>query len=303
MLGDISNSTAPLAMLLSRAGATSVWSEPWSWELSIVLPLVCLLAVYVAGAFRRGSLYTLRWRHACFGLGWLTLALALTSPIHELGEQLFSAHMLQHEILILVSAPLISASQPGATCLWAFAPAHRVNIGGWIHRIESSQPYQFVSRPLVAWVLEALALWIWHIPALYQATLTSDWIHAAQHLSFLLTAILFWSALYGVGSSAMSYGAATFYVFGTAVHCSALGALLTFSAVLWYPIYQATTPRWGLTPLQDQQLGGVIMWVPSGVVLILIGIALFAKWLRESDRRLRHTALEALMQTSEEGRS
>ncbi len=299
MLAVIAQAPAPLAALLVQADIPSVWSEPWSWEPSIVLPLLALLAVYVVGALRRGSLHTLRWRHASFCIGWVTLALALTSPIHELGEQLFSAHMLQHEILILVSAPLISAAHPGATCLWAFAPAHRVNLGGWVHFIERREPFQFISRPLVAWILEALALWIWHVPALYQATLTSDWIHAAQHLSFFLTAVLFWSALYGVGRSAMSYGAATFYVFGTAVHCSALGALLTFSAVLWYPAYAATTQRWGLTPLQDQQLGGVIMWVPSGVVFIFIGLALFAKWLRESDRRLRHSALQVVMQTSE----
>ena len=150
---------------------------------------------------------SLRWRHASFYAGWLTLALALVSPIHELGEQLFSAHMLQHEILILVSAPLISAAHPGATMLWAFAPGHRVNLGGWVHAIERSTPIAFLTRPLVAWLLEASALWIWHIPVLYQATLTSDWIHAAQHLSFFVTAVLFWSALYGVGRSAMSYGA------------------------------------------------------------------------------------------------
>jgi putative membrane protein len=148
---------------------------------------------------------------------------------------------------------------------------------------------------LVAWLLEAATLWVWHIPALYQATLTSDWIHAAQHLSFFLTAVLFWSALYGVGRSAMSYGAATFYVFGTAAHCSALGALLTFSAVLWYPAYQQTTQAWGLTPLQDQQLGGAIMWVPSGIVFIVIGLSLFAKWLRASDERLAHTSLQTAL--------
>jgi cytochrome c oxidase assembly factor CtaG len=148
--------------------------------------------------------------------------------------------------------------------------------------------------------MEAIALWIWHIPALYQATLTSDWIHAAQHLSFFLTAVVFWSALYGVGRSAMGYGAATFYVFGTAVHCSALGALLTFSTVLWYPVYAQTTTRWGLTPLEDQQLGGVIMWVPSAIVFIVIALALFAKWLVESDRRLKFGTLQAVLQREEQ---
>ena len=274
----------------------SVWSEPWSWEPAIVLPLGLILAIYVIGAWRRGTISLLRWRHASFAAGWLTLFLALTSPIHELGEQLFSAHMLQHEILILVSAPLISAAHPGATCLWAFAPRHRAQLGGWVHNVEQTAVLRLLTRPLVAWILEATVLWIWHIPALYQATLTSDWIHAAQHLSFFLTAVLFWSALYGVGRSAMSYGAATFYVFGTAVHCSALGALLTFSAVLWYPVYATTTARWGLTPLEDQQLGGAIMWVPSAMVFILVGLVLFAKWLSESDKRLKLGGLHAMIE-------
>ncbi len=286
------------AVVLLSVTSDSFWSVSWSWEPSIVVPLAVLFGVYTAGLFRRGNIQRLRWRHASFYAGWLTLALALVSPVHELGEQLFSAHMLQHEILILVSAPLISAAHPGATLLWAFAPRHRVNLGGWVHAVEHSTPIAFLTRPLAAWLLEAVALWIWHVPALYQATLTSDWIHAAQHLSFFFTAVIFWSALYGVGRSTMSYGAATFYVFGTAAHCSALGALLTFSAVLWYPAYQKTTQAWGLTPLQDQQLGGVLMWVPSGIVFVVIGLVLFAKWLRESEHRLAHTSLQAALETA-----
>lgn len=260
---------------------------PWSFELSITLPLVALAVAYAVGLIRRGSLGTLRWRHASFAAGWLSLFLALCSPIHELGESLFSAHMLQHEILILVSAPLIAAAHPAATLLWAFAPGQRRFIGSWVHAIESR--FSLLTRPLTAWLLEALALWIWHVPALYQATLESDWVHAAQHLSFFLTAVLFWSALYGVGRSAFGYGAATAYTFGTAVHCSALGALLTFSAVIWYPAYEHTTTQFGLTPMQDQQLGGVIMWVPSAITFLIVGLTLFALWLKESGNRIQHT--------------
>jgi putative membrane protein len=280
--------------------APSIWGIPWSWEPTIVLPLAALLAVYILGALRRGNVGLLSWRHASFFGGWATLFLALTSPIHELGEQLFTAHMLQHEILILVSAPLISASHPGATLLWAFAPRQRSEIGGWIHRVENSRPTQIFTAPLNAWILEAAALWLWHIPFLYEATLQSDWVHAAQHISFLATAVLFWSALYGVGRSVMSYGAATLYVFGTAVHCSALGALLTFSQVLWYPAYAGTTVAWGLTPLEDQQLGGAIMWVPSGVVFIAIAMVLMSRWLSESDRRLKFGSLAALLEKEQE---
>lgn len=115
-----------------------------------------------------------------------------------------------------------------------------------------------------------------------------------------MTAIVFWSALYGVGRSAMSFGAGTLYVFGTAVHCSALGALLTFSRVLWYPAYADTTAHWGLTPLQDQQLGGVIMWVPSGIVFIVVALALMARWLTESDRRLKFGSLAAVLEREQQ---
>jgi putative membrane protein len=289
------------AILLLTPEHHSVWSVAWSWEPAIVVPLALLLGIYGIGAFRRGAWSLLRWRHASFFSGWFTLAFALLSPLHELGEQLFSAHMVQHEILILISAPLISAAHPAATCLWAFAPRQRAHVGGWVHRAEATWLARFLTRPLVAWLLEAFALWIWHVPALYQATLRSDWVHAAQHLSFFLTAVLFWSALYGVGRSAMSYGTATLYVFGTAVHCSALGALLTFSAVLWYPVYAATTQSWGLTPLEDQQLGGLIMWVPSAVVFILIGLVLFSIWVVEAGSRQRHSSLQAVLDAAKGG--
>jgi putative membrane protein len=297
-IGD--NPLLALAASLS-ASVPSVWSVPWSWEPAIVAPLALILATYVTGALRRGHLSSLFWKHASFAAGWLSLFLALTSPIHELGEQLFSAHMLQHEIMILVSAPLISASHPGATCLWAFAPRHRAHVGGWIHKVESSAIVSFFTAALSAWLLETVTLWIWHIPALYDATLSSDWIHAAQHLSFFLSAVLFWSALYGVGRSAMSYGVGTLYVFAAAAQCTALGALLTFSSILWYPAYATTTTGWGLTALQDQQLGGVIMWVPSSVVFIIVGLALFARWLSESERRLKLGALQSAMDKGGQG--
>jgi putative membrane protein len=271
----------------------TLWSiHSWKWDAGIILPLVLFAGLYVAGAVRQRNRGWMR--HALFAAGWVSLVFALDSPLHPLGEQLFSAHMLQHEILILISAPLIAASHPGATCLWAFLPRQRGEIGSLVHTIESARVARLITAPLAAWIIEAVALWGWHIPVLYQATLTSDAVHAAQHLSFFLSALLFWSALYGVGRSAMHYGTATLYVFATAVHCSALGALLTFSTVIWYPAYLKTTSAWGLTPMEDQQLGGLLMWVPSGVVFIVIGLLLFARWLKESERRAALGAVQAI---------
>jgi cytochrome c oxidase assembly factor CtaG len=110
-------------------------------------------------------------------------------------------------------------------------------------------------------------------------------VHALQHTSFLGTALLFWGSLLNGHMGTRSYGKGILYVFTTAIHTSILGALLTFAATPWYPIYQRTTVFWGLSPLEDQQLGGLIMWVPAGLVYIVVGLWLFAAWIRDSDRR------------------
>jgi len=112
--------------------------------------------------------------------------------------------------------------------------------------------------PIVAWVIHAVALWTWHVPALFEAVLHNEWVHTAQHLSFLLSALLFWWALIHGRQGWMGYGAAALYVFTTSLHSGLLGALLTFSKSVWYPSYVGLTNSWGLTPLEDQQLGGLI---------------------------------------------
>jgi putative membrane protein len=133
-----------------------------------------------------------------------------------------------------------------------------------------------------------MAIAEWHAPFLFGLTLTSELAHTAQHLSFLLSALLFWWALF-YAHGRMAYGAAVFYVFTTAVHTSILGALLTFAPHVWYPAYNTTTQAWGLTPLQDQQIGGLVMWVPASLVYLAVGLALFATWLKESEAMLQRT--------------
>jgi cytochrome c oxidase assembly factor CtaG len=135
---------------------------------------------------------------------------------------------------------------------------------------------------------------MWHIPALYQATLDNELIHALQHICFLGTAVLFWWTLIHGSYGRLGYGVAFLYVFTTAVHTSVLGALMTFAQRIWYPIYDGRTAPWHLTPLQDQQLGGLIMWIPSGTVFLVVGLAMFAAWLGESERRGKLSRLDAL---------
>jgi cytochrome c oxidase assembly factor CtaG len=133
----------------------------------------------------------------------------------------------------------------------------------------------------VAFVLHLLAVVVWHVPLLYQATLRNDAVHALQHASFVGTALLFWWSMLGGGAQQRArYGAAVLCLFATALYGSALGALLTFASAPWYPAYGSWPLVWGLTPLEDQQLGGLIMWIPAGVVHLPTALVFVALWAR-----------------------
>jgi cytochrome c oxidase assembly factor CtaG len=253
---------------------------PWTWDPGIVVALAASGALFAAGAREKRGVTPMRT--ACFWLGWLALALTLLSPLHGWGEILFSAHMTQHELLMLIAAPLLALSRPLVPMLWALPPDERRLAGHLLKRTGVTGFWRVVSRPLPAWLLHAAALWLWHIPALFVAASQNNALHALQHISFLGSAVLFWWSLFFARTRA-SYGESFLYVFTTAVHTSILGALLTFATSIWYAPYRLTAPLGGLTPLQDQQIGGLIMWIPAGVVYLAAGLTLFALWLRESD--------------------
>ena len=275
------------------------WASAWSWELGIVLPLALSAVLYGVGSFaiyRRNRMApAVRWWEiACFWLGWLTLVIALVSPLHRLGEALFSAHMTQHELLMVLAAPLLVLGRPLVVFLFALPAGWRPRASRWTKLPIVRRTWSFLTGAVVVWVLHAITIWIWHIPALYQATLDNEAIHALQHSMFLFAALLFWWTLVHGTYGRLGYGVAFVYVFTTAIHTSVLGALMTFAQRIWYPIYDGRTAPWHLTPLQDQQLGGLIMWIPSGTVFLVAGLAMFAAWIGESERRGRLSRLAAL---------
>ena len=244
----------------------------WSWEPLVVALLIASATLYIIGMVRIGHASV--WQSIAFFGGWIALVIALVSPVDTLGEILFSAHMVQHELLMIIAAPLLVLGRPFILWMWAMPATWRGPIA------------RFMTAPFVAVIAHALALWIWHLPSLYEATLRSESIHALQHTSFIVTAALFWWALVHGRYGRLGYGAAVFYVFITSIHSGALGALLTLSPNLWYPIYAKTTTAWGLDPIEDQQLAGLIMWIPAGVILVVLGLALFMAWLAEAERRV-----------------
>lgn len=290
-------------MLLIHGGQPHDWHDlagAWSFEPLVVIGLVSSAALFMIGLSRLWSEAPKRkavrsWDALCFAGGWLALFVALVSPLHAWGRVLFSAHMSQHEVLMLVAAPLLVLGRPLVVFLWAFPVNWSRRLGnlakvGWVQGA-----WRLFTIPLVAWLVHAIALWVWHAPVLFDAVLHKEWVHTLQHLSFLISALLFWWALIHGPQGAMGYGAAVLYLFTTSIHSGVLGALLTVAGSVWYPSYIGLTSSWGLTPLEDQQLGGLIMWIPAGAVYIVAGLALFAGWLREADvraeKRERATAL------------
>jgi putative membrane protein len=262
-----------------------LWSA-WEFDPGVVIPLAISGVLYAAGSRRHVGLTGVQL--ACFWAGWLSLVVALVSPLHPLGEVLFCAHMVQHEVLMLISAPLLVVSRPLVTFLWALPFEWRRTLGRWSKLNPVHSSWLWLTAPLTAWCIHAIAIWLWHAPALFDATLRSDVVHTAQHLSFFLSALLFWWALF-YAHGRRAYGSGVLYIFTTAVHTGILGALLTFAPHPWYPAYNSTTEAWGLTPLQDQQIGGLIMWVPASLVYLAAGLALFAAWMRESDALLERS--------------
>jgi cytochrome c oxidase assembly factor CtaG/cytochrome c2 len=263
------------------------WRGAWTWTLApgIVVPLLIVGALYVLGVRgleRRGLQRLTRGsRQLCFAIGWLVMVLALVSPLHTMSDQLFTAHMVQHELLMAVAAPLLVAADPFVALLVALPTFGRRALARALSGPRARRAWNAVSRPSVAFAIHAVAIWVWHVPGLFQQTLTSGVVHGAQHVSFVVTAALFWWSLTD-GSRVPARGAAILYLFATTLHTGALGALLAFSRTVWYPAYANAATAWGLTPLEDQQLAGLIMWIPGSVPYLIAALLLFRSWLASS---------------------
>jgi putative membrane protein len=265
------------------AGPALGWGAEW-WVLAL---LALSLLLYGAGFARlwpraRGARHRLAREAGWFGAGWLMLVLALASPLDGAGSYAFATHMVQHELLMIVAAPLLVLGRPLALWLWAFGPRWRLRIGAATRGSAVRAAWGALTAPMNAWLLHFAALWMWHVPACFQLALADNGMHALQHTSFLATALLFWWAVLGREGGAHGRGGAIVYLFTTMMHTGALGALFTMSGTVWYPLYGNRAQLFGLGPMEDQQLGGLIMWIPGGLAYLAAGLVLCARWLRQA---------------------
>jgi putative membrane protein len=221
-----------------------------AWDIATATALALAAWVYLKAA------PVMAWRRvAAFSAGWLALVVALLSPLDHHVAESFSLHMIQHELLMIAAPPLLILGRPYAA-LAATLPPAALRVAALPLRVP----------PLAALLLHAAALWVWHVPRLFDAALASDAVHAAQHASFFFTALLFWWAVF----RRVRTGIALLYILVTMIHAGALAALLTF----------APAPLYALTAHGEQQLGGLIMWVPAGYAMLAAGLIAFNRLLR-----------------------
>ena len=259
--------------------------EPWLFAL-----LAASVALYVRGSTRlwaragHGRGIT-AGQASRFAAGWLVLAAALVSPLDAAGERSFALHMVQHEVLMVIAAPLLVTARPLEAWTWALPQPWRRRVRAFTHSRGFGRAWASITEPVGAWSLHALALWAWHVPAFFEAALAHEGLHVLQHASFLGSALLFWWSVLGRRARAAE-GVALASLFTTMLHTGVLGALLTLAPSPWYPHYIAVAGT-GFTPLEDQQLGGLVMWMPAGLVYAACALALVSTWLRDATRSPR----------------
>jgi putative membrane protein len=251
----------------------SVWFE-WNWEPSILLGLVLLTGFYLfaTGPGRKwfNQAQPARPGQKAWFLGGVAiLFLALVSPLDALSDgYLFTAHMWQHFMLAFLAPPSLLLGTPD----WLLRPLLKQPVLAWWLRL--------LTAPLLAFASFNIIFMVWHLPALYEATLHNNAFHISEHLLFMSSGVLnWWPVLSPLPElPRLSYPARMFYLFAEAIPTSVMGAFVTFPATVLYPTY-ANAPRiLNLSPMEDQQFAGLIMWIPAAATYLVALSLVFMSW-------------------------
>ena len=198
---------------------------------------------------------------------------------------MLTAHMVEHELLMVAAAPLLVLSRPLTAFLWALPIEARRWLGTLVTAPSIATVWAILTTASLA-TIHVVTVFAWHTPLLFEAAISNPLLHKLQHATFLVTALLFWWAILNLPKR--QFGAAAAHLFATMMAMSLLGALLTLTPRLWYPSYSA--PPFGLTPLADQQLAGLVMWIPGCSIYAIAALVFLAVWIASSGSRTAHSA-------------
>ena len=280
------------AIALALAPALAAAHAPASegadgWDHLVAALIVLAGVAYAVGAHRLATRRA--WRPGRLGVdgiwfagGLYALTATLLGPLDEWTSRSFGAHMLQHELLMLVAAPLLVLGRPLARFAWLLPRRWRVGSHRWLATVRTLTGWRLLTSTGGSCAVQTVALFAWHVPAWFRAAVESPFVHMLQHVTFLATALAFWWGVLRPGIRRGHLFAALASLFVPTLSTGALGANLPFSSRAWY-VVPGMAPPWGLSLLEDQQLGGLLMWVPGGTVYLAVALLLLARALRSRD--------------------
>ena len=260
------------------------------WRPEVALPLGLAMLTYALGWTRLARRSPAR-RHPALSarlalaLGGLVVVAVALLGLHDAAHERFLPHMVQHLLLMMVGVPALLLADPLAAALWALPVAARRRIAALLtERAPARRAWRALTRLPVAWTLYALVLWLWHLPAAYDAALASGWLHDLEHLTFAAAAVVFWWPVIGPAprvAPPAAPAARVVYLVLAAFSSSALGVLLAASPV---PLYAYASAA-GAGPLEDQAWGGVVMWAVGGAIDMAAVLAVVARVVGGEGRR------------------
>jgi len=278
-------------MFLTWKDLLTLW-VPWP---QIIAVLVGSGILYVRGWHRLRQRQAFQvatgWRLASFLGGLMALALAMLSAIEVLQDLLFSIHMTQHLLIMMVGAPLLMLGNPYPFLVWGLPlNARRALALVTAPQARFRRVLERVTTPWIAWMLLVGATWLWHTPAAYDAALRSELLHILEHMAYFATSLLFWWQVTGSAPrlrGRLGHGFRMGYLLAALAQNEILGVAIAFSPAPLY-VYYTTVPRlWGVSVMNDQALGGALMWVPGGMMYVVGVIVLLARYLHEEEMRTR----------------
>lgn len=241
---------------------------PWHFEPMVIAAILVVAALYAIGHS------TLRRAPAvAFYAGLAAIAFALLSPLDDLADTLFSGHMAQHLLLILIAAPLLAVSRAGTVLFLALPRELRLPLSHAARLLPRAR------RPVTFWLGFVAVFLFWHLPQAYGWARESETVHITEHLSLLLSAYAFWSIIFASPSRPPNFAARSLFCVIAAFVTDLPAVIMIFSPVAFYAGDPLAVARWGLTPLEDQQLAGLMMWVPASFLFFGAAIWCFARYL------------------------